>query len=200
MKTITATVIVSFGLAASAFAQNVILNITAGKMEHWGLSFSVQTTVLTNTTQFTVSVTCDARHPCPSRRLLRDPEDGAGAGAHLDRKHQRQAGCYSAKDGQREWRPIPPSSTPSNQTSSVTYSFPVANEKLAHAAFMFWAPGRQFLERCYRLDLKPFTEKSNRQGAASGSQPVRFETNGTSPGGWSRCFCVCYCREDETVA
>ena len=159
MRTITTIVILSLGLAGSTFAQTVVANITPDKMESRGLSFSVRTAVLTNATQFTVSVTCGARHPTlpedyyATLRTVPEPPpistpiiNGQPVVTRLKMDNER---------GDR----IPPSSTASNQTSSVTYSFPVANEKLAHATFMFWAPARQFPERCYRLDLRPFAEK-----------------------------------------
>jgi hypothetical protein len=186
MKTITAIVIVSFGLAASAFAQTVIANITPDKMESRGLSFSVQTAVLTNATQFTVSVTCVARHPTLPEdyyaTLRTMPEPPPISTQIINGKPVVTRPKMDNEKGDR----VPPSSTVSNQTSSVTYSFPVANKKLAHATFMFWAPARQFPERCYRLDLKQFTEKSNPQGGANGRQPSGSETNRTSAAAASR--------------
>ena len=159
MRTITAIVIVSLGLAGSAFAQTVVANITPDIMESRGLSFSVQTAILTNATRFTVSVTCVARHPTLPEgyyaTLRTVPEPPPISTQIINGKPVVSRLKMDNEKGDR----IPPSSTASNQTSSVTYSFPVANEKLAHATFMFWAPARQFPERCYRLDLRPFTEK-----------------------------------------
>ncbi len=178
MKTITALVVFSLALAGSAFAQ-ITANITPDKMESSGLSFSVQTAVLTNATRFTVSVTRVARHPTlpedyyATLRTVPEPppiskEIINGKSVVTRLKMENEKGDL-----------ISPASAGSNQTRSVTYSFAVPNEKLAHATFMFWAPARQFPERCYRLDLKPFTEKSDPQGGANGKQPFTSETNRT---------------------
>jgi len=158
MKTIITIVIVSLGLAGSTFAQTVVANITPDKMESRGLSFSVNTAVLTNATQFTVAVTCVARHPSLPEdyyaTLRTVPEPPPISTQNVNGNPVVTRPKMDNEKGDR----IRPSFIASNH-SSVTYSFPVASEKLAHATFMFWAPARQFPERCYRLDLRPFTEK-----------------------------------------
>ena len=158
MRTITTIVIVSLGLAGGTFAQTVVANINPDKMESRGLSFSVQTALLTNATQFTVSVTCGARHPTLPEdyyaTLRTVPEPAPISTQIINGKPVVTRLKMDSEKGDR----VRPSFIASNH-SSVTYSFPVPNEQLAHATFMFWAPARQFPERCYRLDLRPFTEK-----------------------------------------
>jgi hypothetical protein len=176
MKAITATTVVWLGAAASTFAYTITANITPDRMESLGLSFSVRTAVLTNATQFTVTVTRVTPHPRPTllegyyATLRTVPEPPPISTQIINGRLVVARPKMDNEDGER----ISPSSRASNQTSSVTYSFAVTNEKLEHATFMFWAPARQFPEDyyrldlqplfavdCYRLDLKPFTEKSN---------------------------------------
>ena len=162
MKTIATIVIVSLSLATNTFAQTVMPRITPDKMVSNGLLFSVQTAALTNATQFTVSVTRVARHPTLPEgyyaTLRTEPEPPPISTEITD---DGRPVVIRRKMANEKGDQIPPSSSVSNRTTSVTYSFQVPNDKLAYATFMFWAPAHEFPEWCYRLDMKPFTENKN---------------------------------------
>ena len=159
MKIATAILTLSLCLATSAFAQTAITIVTPTGLEKHMLSFSVTGTPMTNETHFTISVSGTERRHLPKdyyATLRTEPEPESSVSTI-----NGQTVRTRAKMGNEKGSKVALSSTTTNQAGSVVYSFPVPNDKLANATFMFWIPQPSLAvqESCFRIDLKPFTEK-----------------------------------------
>jgi hypothetical protein len=143
MKTPIASLLISFYLTNS-FGQTAVINLSPAKTESSGLSFSVQTvaqTNKTNTTQFTVVISCTERRPdLPATfyaTLRTTPEPPIIRTEIINGKTVQTRRKMDNEKGDR----IAPSSATTNQTNSIVYSLRVPDDKLPDATFMFWTPG-----------------------------------------------------------
>lgn len=146
-------------LSPSAFAQTAITLVTPSALEKHRLLFSVTGTPTTNETHFTVCVSGTKKRHLPKdyhATLRTEPEPESSVSTVNAQTVRTRAKMDNEKGGN-----VAPSSTITSQAGSVVYSFPVPNDKLANATFMFWIPqpGLAIPESCFQIDLKPFTEK-----------------------------------------
>jgi hypothetical protein len=164
MKTATAILAISFCLTTSAFAQTAIADLSPDKMQRAGLLFSVQATVVTNATQFTVTVSCTKRRVHLPEKFYATLRTEAEPPILKTEIINGQTVRTRAKLDNEKGNVIPPSSAATNQTNAIVYSFPVPNDKLENATFMWWLPNppsrpNMIPETCCRIRLKAFTEK-----------------------------------------